>query len=288
MARRAGALLELIHVHVPLADTYAEIQVMNATLGQQMREQAQYYLSRVTHELKAETQLSVSSSFQEGPVAETIRAHVQKYAFDVVVLTTHARGAFGRFWLGSVADTLVREVKTPILLVPPAETPLPRIGPAPLRNILIPLDGTPLAEEILPAALALGRLFGSDYTLLRVLEPLRPVDPVPLGAPGSFADMARAQAREVEKVHEELRARAKTYLETLAVPLRREGLQVQTQIAMDEQPAHAILHSAGHDLIAMTTHGRRGLSRFFRGSVADKVLRGSSVPLLVQRPAKVS
>jgi nucleotide-binding universal stress UspA family protein len=76
-------------------------------------------------------------------------------------------------------------------------------------------------------------------------------------------------------------------LDKFAAPLQKEALQVQTVVASEDQPAQAILQSPDTDLIAMATHGRRGLGRFFRGSVADKVLRGSTVPMLVQRPRKL-
>jgi nucleotide-binding universal stress UspA family protein len=288
IARRAGARVELIHVHTPLEDAYAEMPILNTTLGERVREEARHYLRSLGQDLNAQTQLRVTTAFKEGPVPKTIRDHVEEQGFDLVVLTTHARGAFGRFWLGSIADTLVREVRAPLLLVPPAERPLPRLGQFAPEQVLIPLDGSPLAEEILPAALSLGRLFGASYTLLRVIQPLLSVPPIPLGSPGSFAEVARAEAQAVEKIHEELRVQAKEYLDTLAAPLQQEGLSVRTLVATEDQPAQGILNRSGVDLIAMATHGRRGLNRFFRGSVADKVLRGSPVPVLVQRPRKLS
>jgi nucleotide-binding universal stress UspA family protein len=81
---------------------------------------------------------------------------------------------------------------------------------------------------------------------------------------------------------------AGAYLERVAQSLRSRSLSVKTKVAVHPEPAAAILEAAqaGTDLIAIQTHGRRGLSRLVLGSVADKVIRGSSVPVLVQRPAK--
>jgi nucleotide-binding universal stress UspA family protein len=281
VARRAKARVELIHVHQPLAETYAEMQVLNATLEERVRANAQEYLSGLVRDLGERHAGKLTALVKDGQVATTVREHAEKTGVDLVALTTHARGALGRFWMGSTADTLIREVRTPLLLVPPVEKPAATAG---FKRILIPLDGTPLAEEILPAATALGRLFEAEYTLLRVIQPLFPTEPFPLGTAGGMAALARAEADEAAKIHEQITAEAKTYLEEVAARLRQEGLQVKTQVAMEGQPARAILSAPEVDLIAMVTHGRHGLSRFFRGSVADKVLRGATVPMLVQRP----
>jgi nucleotide-binding universal stress UspA family protein len=80
---------------------------------------------------------------------------------------------------------------------------------------------------------------------------------------------------------------ARDYLERVAAPLRESGLTVGSRVDVAEQPATAILHDAVPpviDLVALETHGRRGLSRLFLGSVADKVIRGVHMPVLVHRP----
>jgi nucleotide-binding universal stress UspA family protein len=276
VARRAGARVELMHVHTPLEDTYAEMQIYDVTLGERMREQARQYLLNLAQDLRGQAQLQIGTVAEEGPV------HV-----DLVVLTTHARGALGRFWLGSIADRLIREVAAPLLVVPPAEKGLPPGGAFTLKEVLIPLDGSPLGEEILPAALTLGRLLGATYTLLRVVQPLPALEPMPLGAPGGFVQVARAEAQQLQRMQQQLLTQAEEYLAKIAAPLRQEGLSVRTVVAPEDQPARAILQTADIGLIAMATHGRHGLNRLFRGSVTDKVLRGTTVPVLVQRPTKL-
>ena len=86
----------------------------------------------------------------------------------LVVMTTHGRGAVSRFWLGSVADKLVRQLPMPVLLVRPHE-PAPDFAHPPIfRRALIPLDGSTLAEQILPHALGLGGLTQAEFTLFQV------------------------------------------------------------------------------------------------------------------------
>ena len=133
-------------------------------------------------------------------------------------------------------------------------------------------------------AVRLGRLTGSGYTLLRVIKPVPPVA-LPTGSP--FIDgEAEYILNRIDEIEEQL-TEALAYLEGVARPLRAEGLRVATKVALEERPGVAILHeavSAPVDLIAIETHGRHGLPRLLLGSVADKVIRGTTVPVLVHRP----
>src|SRR5262249_25420545 len=91
----------------------------------------------------------------------------------------------------------------------------------------------------------------------------------------------------MQAVHAQLVEEAKAYLEGVAERLRARSVRVRTRVVLEEKPGSAIVREAvpsAIDLIAMGTHGRRGLSRLFLGRVADKVIRGAAVPVLVERP----
>jgi nucleotide-binding universal stress UspA family protein len=287
LARRAGAALRLLHVHTPLGAVYAEgSPFLDDSMETQMQRHAQAYLESVEKRLKTVSPVPVTSSLLEGAIAPTISEAAAGGGSDLVVMTTHGRGSFRRFWLGSVADELVRDLSVPLLLVHPAEGP-PNLAAEPaLKHLLVPLDGSPLAEQMIEPAMALGSLTGADYTLLRVIKPVLPVTaPLP---PGTFGTMAQAMMDRMEEAHVHLKRQASTYLEGVAERLRARSLRVQTLVTIHESPAVAILEHAvppGTDLVALATHGRRGLTRLFLGSVADKVLRGGTVPVLVMRPA---
>jgi nucleotide-binding universal stress UspA family protein len=201
-------------------------------------------------------------------------------------MTTHGRGPLARFWLGSVADELVRNSSVPLLLVRPGDHPVNLAREPVLKRILLPLDGSPLAEQILEPAIALGTLMDADYTLLRVLKPVLPVSYQISG--NSMAQMADSVIAQIDQIHQQLQKEAQDYLDfVIRERLSNRSLPVRTRLALDHHPAAAILQEArswGSDCIALETHGRRGLSRLFLGSVADKVIRGSSVPVLVHRP----
>jgi nucleotide-binding universal stress UspA family protein len=222
----------------------------------------------------------------KGEVADCIREQAAESGADLVVMTTHGRGPLARFWLGSVADELVRRSPVPLLLVRPRET-APDPGQEPdLGRVLLPLDGSTLAEQIIEPAVALGGLAGAEYTLLRVVRPAVWVHAV-LESPDARRE-AQSLLDRVEDLRRQVLKEAEDYLTGVAQRLRARGLRVQTRVAVDEHPAGAILHEAaagGAGLIALATHGRRGLSRLLLGSVADKVVRGAPVPVLVHRPA---
>lgn len=142
-------------------------------------------------------------------------------------------------------------------------------------RIVVPLDGSELAEGVLPHVRPLARKLGIPIVLLRVVDPVRVVD---WADPGSslFSDEVLA----------EMDSKAGGYLEKVAQPLRAAGLTVSCQVREGE-PASAIVEEVEKEpnsLLAMSTHGRSGITRWVLGSVTDKVLRAINMPMLVIRP----
>ena len=146
--------------------------------------------------------------------------------------------------------------------------------------MLLALDGSLLAEKAIPAVLSLARLGGAHITLLRVVEPA-PVlfEPSPLPPPVPVAVGPAALDSAVEE--------ARSYLQEIARRLGALGMRARLKVAVSPHAAEEILAQARSgrvDLIALATHGRGGLARMLVGSVADKVVRGAHVPVLVVRP----
>lgn len=278
VARRTGAALRLIHVYVPFSERYLEDKaILDATI--RVKEQKNAYLHELADRLTSSSDISITSALLDGKVGQIIEA-LMNYAtatrVDLIVMTTHGYGALTRFWLGSIADKLVRRAPMPILFVRPKEDAILDFAHEQIfQYLLIPLDGSTLAEQILEPAIKLGQSMQADYRLLRVIEPITPV-----GYPSIRLDQDLPIRQRVE-------AEAQTYLDNVAERLRARSLQVQTQVVIHEQPAVAILEDAsqsGIDLIALGTHGWSGLKRLLLGSVADKILRSASIPVLIHRP----
>jgi nucleotide-binding universal stress UspA family protein len=291
IARRSGAAVRLVHVLPPVPSIYGEAALfleddVEARFRERRQAEQQAYLDRVAGRVRERIPGKVTTALGEGEVADLLLAEATRSAADLVVMTTHGRGPLGRFWLGSVADELVRRLPVPLLLARPQDLP----GAAPeevaFRHILLTLDGTPLAERMVEPAVALGALSDAEFTLLRVIRPV-PVVGVP-AAGGSMGEELAGLLGRVEQIQEQLRQEAATYLEGVAGRLRARGLRVQTRVAVDEQPGAAVVREAADpsvDLVALATHGRRGVSRLLLGSVADKVIRGAARPVLAFHPA---
>jgi nucleotide-binding universal stress UspA family protein len=138
------------------------------------------------------------------------------------------------------------------------------------KRILLPLDSSALAEQALPHAIAQAERFGAELILLKVLEPL---------PAHSMSPSARRLAEELstQLAHE--------YLEGVAAGLQQTNIAVQA-ITVEGQPHRQIVQFAEEnavDLIVMSTRGQGGLTRWLMGGVADRVVRGAPVPVLLVR-----
>jgi nucleotide-binding universal stress UspA family protein len=145
------------------------------------------------------------------------------------------------------------------------------------RKILVPLDGSELAEHALKHAQT---IMGKDpkvaLILLRVMEPLLPV---PYYMPGDAEYWADAMKKADQDAEE--------YLTKIADNLKEEGVANIRNVILKGQPGEQILNylaTTKIDLVIMTTHGRSGISRWLMGSVAERVMRHSSVPVLIVPP----
>jgi nucleotide-binding universal stress UspA family protein len=287
LGRHCGAKVRLLRVVPPLADYLFLPPHLNDPLDAELRQlhrtEARTYLDGVVHRLKDAGVVVCDVMEEEEGISESICADVVRMGVDLIVMTSHGRGALARFWLGSIADKLVRTAPVPVLLArPPEHPPAADLNhAATLKHFLVALGGNTTAERIVEPALAIGKLTGADYTLVRVVRPAFPQLMSSSGAGGG----AQPTPSGLGKIDAHNWQKASDYLRVVAERLRAGGATVQTRIHVAEQPAAAILREAafvGADLIALETHGR-GVSRLLIGSVADKVVRSSAVPVLVCR-----
>ena len=274
ITKSAGAELRLVLVHEPIPfDGYPDAP-WNA-IGVSMESA---YLEGKARELETRFGIHPAMDHRTGSAVQTIIATANALDTDLVVMTTHGRTGLSRAWLGSVADSVMRSLDVPVLMLRPAEkgSAQPSIGT--FHRIMIPLDGSKRAESIVEVALALGGP-GATYLLARVVVPV----PVVLNTPDSYGLMplvvdSDATARVADE--------ANKYLQGIAEGLRGKGMtSVEQSVVISEFAAPTLLELATTrriDLVAIATHGR-GASRLVLGSVADKLLRGGSTPLLVAR-----
>lgn len=280
LAHKANALVEVVHVHSP-SEYYSAPSAAAPMLEQEAQREKQAYLDGIAARLTAEHHISARGRLLTGNAADALYDHVAAGTFDLVIMTTHGRGPLTRFWLGGVANDLMRRLPVPLLLIRPGESDL--ASAIAMRRMLIPLDGSALAEQVLEPALQLSGLLDMEITLLRVIDPILMTDER-LQRTTLFS---RSLYVESAALREQQQADARKYLEDMTERLSKDGRNVKSQIAQSFSPAEAILEEAekeNHDLIALATQGQSGLARLFLGSVADKVVRGADVPVLVYRP----
>jgi nucleotide-binding universal stress UspA family protein len=285
LARRADATLHLIHAHagVPVEASMGVMIPNVYDLHDRQDEQA--YLNDVARRLGEKAPVKVATALLDGDLVHAIKAYAERERIDLVVMSTHARGAFARFWLGSVADDLAHELPQPILLLRPGEGKADLGHEATMKSIVVPLDGSEMAERAVWPAADLARLFDGEVTLVRVNRPALLPAYVPEGAGAYGLGAALDQAEQLER---DEREQARRYLAEVSAMLAVRGVRCRADVILEDRPAEGIIAEAGArhaDLIAMETHGRRGLARLFMGSVADQVVRGGEVPVLLYHDA---
>ena len=275
LARRSNAAVHLVHVHEPGVYPWGWSEY-DTSLRDELREEMRTDLTALAAQLTREASLPVDAEFLDGAVVPTLQRHLAERRPDVVVMMTHGRSGPSHAWLGSVADGLVRHSPVPVLLVRSgAEWPNNLAEPL-FRRVLIPLDGSTMAEEVLEHVVALGTPAATVYTLLTVIVPL------PLLAHSYPTSESFIDRSGIERQREE----AAAYLSRTAEKLSKSGARAEVRVVGNQGPAHGILDEAEAqhvDLIALSTHGHGGLARLLLGSVADKVVRGATVPMLIYR-----
>ena len=283
IARATQAAIDLVLVHEPFGNT---LDIGRNGGAVDLTEEHQY-LESIAGELRSGASLSVTYAVLKGGASEMICERAKEIEADLIVMTSHARTGIGRLWLGSVADAVVRNASVPVLMLRPVERPMERDAAHHLfKKILVPLDGSLLAAEALGIATELARASEAELTLLRVIAPVPLMSPYDVTVPLSYAPVVPDDVATQQVANE-----AAAELDEIARRLRDEQhVSVRSEIVVNGRAAAAIIdHVRAHDieLIAMCTHGR-GASRLLLGSIADAVLRGSGIPVLLHRPRHVT
>ncbi|PKB78878.1 MAG: hypothetical protein BZY88_16160 [SAR202 cluster bacterium Io17-Chloro-G9] len=247
------------------------------------RNEATTYLGEVAAPLRS-TGVEITVAAHEGDAAELIIREAEQQADTMLAMTTHGRSGLGRWIMGSITDKVLHGTTSTMLIVraKPEESFSTDVS---LGTIIVPLDGSPLAEESLPFVAALAQPLGAKVSLVRVTPSLEEL----IGAiETSQMEMTFTPGMpSPEDVATESDATARTYLEGIKANLENQGVS-----PIDTQVLHGLAASAIVDLaqesqdnlVAITTHGRSGAGRWVLGSVTDRVVRNSGGPVLVIRP----
>lgn len=212
-----------------------------------------------------------------GGPADEILGYSKKHHMDLVIMATHGHGGLRRWWLGSVSEKVVSQSTIPVLLIHSKQVKeIDKEKKSTFNLILAPLDGSEIGEAALHDAETVALKTGAAMMLLHII-------------PEPHSIEARIMGPEFKKFLNALHDSGEKYLEKICARLAAKGIDVDAKIITGE-PAESIIELAGHekaDLIAMSTHGRSGVARWVLGSVADKVLHASKLPMWLSRSQRI-
>ena len=276
LASKSGAILRLVRVGTSSTITGGPDGF--AAENDRLREIHSTELSElysIAAECRAHSTVNVTASLQYGPVVDTLIGYAHRQKVDLIVMRSHARKGLARVWFGSVADRLIRESGIPVLVVKAPSVATALESGFVFNRILVPLDGSLLAEQSIEPAVSLARINGATITLLKVVTPLKR-----RGDGQLESAIGPASASEV--------ASSQRYLETCLGHELERSVKVTRRVIVANDAASAILGAADSmeaDLVAIATRGRGAIARATSGSVADRMLRESPVSTMVIHPA---
>ena len=273
--------------------------------GSEVAEQAIPYVERLTQKLKSEVILitvclsgdpleralteyierraekiqslgvNARSLCIEGDSATSIIDFAEKNKVGLIVISTHGKTGISHWPLGSIASKVVQRSNIPVFLVRSSQ---PEKAPADneLDKILVTLDGSQFSEAIIPHVEKLAKSMNSEVTLLRVIESAK------LPQLAAYSDREKYEKDFMAKMERE----AERYLDKKRTALESKGVKVNS-VFLTGKPVETILQYSEEksaNLVALTTHGFSGISKWAYGSVASKIIEGSPKPILLVRP----
>ena len=240
-----------------------------------MRHHDQDYLDELASPLK-EAGVDASCGIREGDAAVQIVKEAERKPGTLIAMSTHGRSGIARWVFGSVTDRVLHTTTSPLLVVRSHEEENAFPDTA-LKTVIVPLDGSDMAEQVLPHVAALAKAAALKVVLLRVIPTI--------AYAYAYSDVSYS-SRVNDDLLSSLEEEAASYLNEVRERLLKQGVATVEERMLRGQPGGSIVDTAldtPDHLVAMTTHGRSGLGRWVMGSVADRVVRHSGGPVLVIR-----
>jgi nucleotide-binding universal stress UspA family protein len=221
------------------------------------------------------TGVNIKWNVEKGRPEEVI---IEKAAADkntLIAMATHGRSGLNRWMLGSVAEKVLRGCENPLLLVRASEeiNPEEKIQ---IKSVIVPLDGSELAECALPPVVALAKAMNLEVVLFRAYI-------IPYSV---YSGTDGYSAIDFEELLAGVKDEAVEYLEKKTAELKKDGVAKVSYVAKEGFSADEIIalgRATADNLIAMCSHGRSGVKRWVLGSVTETVVRHSGEPILVVR-----
>jgi nucleotide-binding universal stress UspA family protein len=236
-------------------------------------DEAQAYLNTVRASLPA-GQVLVKTEVLTGPPADAIVLYAEEKAVDLILMSSHGRTGSSRWVYGSVAEKVMHHAPCATCIIRAHVS----IDMFQNRKILVPLDGSELAEQALEPALAIAAAVDSDVVMLRIVSGRE-------AAPETLTPDGTDLGQGLDTVEASERAEAEGYLQKIYNdrPNRHLFFDVQSSTGDVADTIVSYADAQQIDLIVMSSHGRSGIGRWIHGSVAEKVLRGANCATMIIR-----
>jgi nucleotide-binding universal stress UspA family protein len=274
LSGRLGLDLELLHVcnldestQLPMRQAYIE------HMAEMLKEQSEQFRSKADI-MAGKKAIESRGRVVVGYPAEEILRYAEENKIDIIMLSTHGRSGIRRWGLGSVAEKVIHEAEVPVWLVPAALHEGILYDKMPNRTMLVPLDGSALAEEVIPHVIDIVKQRGAEQkvTLINVSKP-----------PARLSDADKSLFGEDVA---SLQTGGELYLKKIAARLEAAGLTAEYEQLVGDPAEEIVRYAATYQprLIVMSTHGRSGFSRVVFGSVTENVMhRLQKTPMFIIR-----
>ncbi len=285
LAGRLDLDIILLHVSSPATEglvpmELAYIDHMAEIVGRQVRE-----IQKTTSTEQKHKQVKVTGELGVGYSADEIIRFAEQNAIDLILLASHGRSGIKRWTIGSVAGKVMSATKIPVWLIKagtPEETPYDKW---PSKTLIVPLDGSELAESVLPHVETLAKQRSTepiDVILVRVSE----IMTIPTYYSPDISGVSLNWGNILQEETIRRKKEAKKYLEEIEKRFKNNNITVKSMViegkANDEIVEFA--NKVPFSMIIMATHGRSGLSRLVYGSVAANILHGVTRPIFMIKP----
>jgi len=266
-------LLAVVDIAEMAAHMAAEKARFLDTMVEDATRSSETYLRNITATFLGAT---VRHTVAKGRAEDTIIEKGETDKNALITMATHGRSGLNRFLLGSIAEKVLRGSANPLLLVRATEEGKAE-GEAGFKTIIVPLDGSELADSVLPMVAGVAKKLGLEVTLFRAYH-------IPYNA---YAGDAGFYAVNYDELMAGVRDEANEYLERKATEVRNLGGEKVSWLTKEGFAGDEIIKLANETpggLIAMCSHGRSGVKRWVLGSVTETVVRHTVHPVLISRP----
>ncbi len=287
LAPAFGARVELLRTYQNLAYELApqdeadsaSITAALEPVAVRLHNQAEDYLERVAGSLQ-ELGIATDIAVRSGPAADHIINEANEVEGTLVAMSTHGRTGLGRWIMGSVTDRVLHTTAAPLLVVHP-ERGAPSVdSTASIQTLIVPLDGSDLAETMLPVAAEIAKAIGAGVVLAETV-----------GVPSGYYPEEDSGGATGVSILSQMEDQAEEYLGMQAASLRAMGVEkVRTSVTRGNAAAEIeeLARGIPDSMIIACTHGRSGVGRTVLGSVTDRLARHSGHPALIVRAATES